>query len=96
MKALPFILTPSGHLYEADEAIQPATHYLYTADDHVHVKRLRDALQEAQRAINSMKAEAETAGAGGDEQMLQDAAEAISNEGLQADMAIRAALKEPQ
>lgn len=49
------------------------------------------ALEDAQRAINSMKVEAETA-AQGDEQMMLEACETISNEGLQADMAIRAAL----
>lgn len=38
-----------------------------------------------------MKVEAETAGQG-DEQMMLEACETISNEGLQADMAIRAAL----
>lgn len=53
---------------------------------------LRTALEEALRAINSMKVEAETAGAGGDEQMLQEACEVISNEGLAASMAIDAAL----
>ncbi len=49
------------------------------------------ALEDAQRAINSMKVEAETA-AQGDEQMMLEACETISNEGLQAGMAIRAAL----
>ena len=49
------------------------------------------ALEDAQQAINSMKVEAETA-AQGDEQMMLEACETISNEGLQADMAIRAAL----
>lgn len=53
---------------------------------------LRAALIEARCAINSMKAEAEAAGAGGDEQMLQDACETISNEGPAASMAIDAAL----
>jgi hypothetical protein len=48
-------------------------------------------LEDAQRAINSMKVEAETA-AQGDEQMMLEACETISNEGLQAGMAIRAAL----
>jgi hypothetical protein len=56
------------------------------------LKRQRDmllrALKAAQRAINSMKVEAET-GAQGDEQMMLEAAEQISNEGLAADMAIR-------
>ena len=51
-------------------------------------------LEDAQRAINSMKVEAETA-AQGDEQMMLEACETISNEGLQADMAIRAALASP-
>ena len=49
------------------------------------------ALEEARSAINNMKVEAETA-AQGDEQMMLEACETISNEGLQADMAIRAAL----
>lgn len=53
---------------------------------------LRAALTEANRAINSMKVEAETAVAGGDEQMLQEACETISNEWLAASMAIDAAL----
>lgn len=59
-----------------------------------------DALKAAKRAINSMKVEAETAGAGGDQQMLQDACETISNEGLAAstalDKAIAALEAEPQ
>lgn len=55
------------------------------------VKELEDALTSAQQAINSMKVEAETA-AQGDEQMMLEACETISNEGLDADMAIRAAL----
>lgn len=49
------------------------------------------ALKDAQQAINSMKVEAETA-AQGDEQMILEACETISNEGLQADTAIRVAL----
>jgi hypothetical protein len=53
---------------------------------------LLEALRQAQRVINSMKQEAETAGVCGDEQMLQEACETISNEGLAADMAIRAAI----
>jgi len=52
---------------------------------------LVQALIGAQRAINSMKAEAETA-AQGDEQMMLDACEQISNEGLEASLAIQAAL----
>lgn len=55
------------------------------------VKEMEEALTSAQQAINSMKVEAETA-AQGDEQMMLDACETISNEGLQADMEIRAAL----
>lgn len=55
------------------------------------VKELEEALTSAQQAINSMKVEAETA-AQGDEQMMLEACETISNEGLQADMEIRAAL----
>ena len=55
------------------------------------VKELEEALSSAQQAINSMKVEAETA-AQGDEQMMLEACETISNEGLQADMEIRAAL----
>jgi hypothetical protein len=49
------------------------------------------ALEDAARAINSMKVEAETA-AQGDEQMMLEACEQISNEGLAASEAIRAAL----
>lgn len=49
------------------------------------------ALEDAQAAINSMKVEAETA-AQGDEQMMLEACEQISNEGLKASEAIRAAL----
>lgn len=52
---------------------------------------LREALIKASMAILSMKVEAETA-AQGDEQMMLEACEQISNEGLAADMAIRAAL----
>ena len=52
---------------------------------------LLDALEAARQAINSMKVEAET-GAQGDEQMMLDAAEVISTEGLEADGAIRAVL----
>ena len=52
---------------------------------------LVQALIGAQRAINSMKVEAETA-AQGDEQMMLDACEQISNEGLEASLAIQAAL----
>ena len=70
------------HLAALVEAQQPAPS---TAAD------LIAALEEARSAINSMKVEAETAGQG-DEQMMLEACETISNEGLQADMAIRAAL----
>lgn len=52
------------------------------------VKELEDALIRAKEAINSMKVEAETA-AQGDEQMMLEACETISNEGLDADMEIR-------
>lgn len=55
------------------------------------VKELEGALRGAQQAINGMKVEAETA-AQGDEQMMLEACETISNEGLQTDMEIRAAL----
>ena len=51
------------------------------------------ALSNARMAIESMKQSAETAGAGGDEQMLQEACESISQEGLEASEAIRAELK---
>lgn len=47
-----------------------------------------EALEHARAAISGMKTEAETAGAGGDEQMLQDAAETISNDGLEAETAL--------
>ena len=59
--------------------------------DATNAAHLIAALEEARSAINSMKVEAETA-AQGDEQMMLEACETISNEGLQADMAIRAAL----
>ena len=49
------------------------------------------ALLDAQSAIHSMKTEAETA-AQGDEQMMLEACEQISNEGLDAWMAIQATL----
>lgn len=52
---------------------------------------LVEALRNAQCAIQSMKAEAETA-AQGDEQMMLEACEQISNEGLGAWMAIKATL----
>lgn len=52
---------------------------------------LREALIKSSEAILSMKVEAETA-AQGDEQMMLEACEQISNEGLEAYMAIRAAL----
>lgn len=52
---------------------------------------LVQALIGAQRAINSMKVEAETA-AQGDEQMMLEACEQISNEGLDAWMAIQSTL----
>lgn len=55
-------------------------------------KALRAALDDAKGAINSMKVEAETA-AQGDEQMMLEACEQISNEGLQASMGIDAALR---
>lgn len=52
---------------------------------------LREALIKSSEAILSMKVEAETA-AQGDEQMMLEACEQISNEGLEAYMAIRATL----
>lgn len=52
---------------------------------------LVEALRNAQCAIQSMKAEAETA-AQGDEQMMLEACEQISNEGLDAWMAIQSTL----
>lgn len=63
----------------------------FSGDRLAVAEELLDALRSAQEAINSMKVEAETA-AQGDEQMMLDACEAISNEGLQADMAIRAVI----
>lgn len=56
---------------------------------------LVQALIGAQRAINSMKVEAETA-AQGDEQMMLDACEQISNEGLEASLAIQAVIDAAQ
>ena len=57
----------------------------------VKYPELRAALIEAQRAINSMKVEAETA-AQLDEQAMLEAMETISNQGLAADTAIRRVL----
>lgn len=54
-----------------------------------------EALRTAQRAIESMKQEAETA-AMLDETAMLEALERISNDGLAADMAIRAALQSAQ
>jgi hypothetical protein len=54
---------------------------------------LLEALKEAQRAINSMKVEAENGAVIGDEQGMLDACEQISKEGLEADMAIRALIQ---
>lgn len=53
--------------------------------------RYKIALVSAKQAINSMKVEAETA-AQGDEQMMLEACEQISNEGLAASIAIDAAM----
>ncbi|WP_053284510.1 hypothetical protein [Comamonas testosteroni] len=55
------------------------------------VPALQEALREAKYAIGSMKTEAETA-AQGDEQMMLEACEQISNEGLEASLAIDAVL----
>lgn len=55
------------------------------------VPALQEALREAKYAITSMKMEAETA-AQGDEQMMLEACEQISNEGLEASLAIDAVL----
>lgn len=57
-------------------------------------ERYKIALVSAKQAINSMKVEAETA-AQGDEQMMLEACEQISNEGLAASIAIDAAM-DPQ
>lgn len=56
-----------------------------------NVPALQEALREAKYAISSMKTEAETA-AQGDEQMMLEACEQISNEGLEASLAIDAVL----
>lgn len=56
-----------------------------------NVPALRAALEDAKAAINSMKVEAETA-AQGDEQMMLEACEQISTEGLAASLAIDAVL----
>lgn len=56
-----------------------------------NVPALRSALEDSKAAINSMKAEAETA-AQGDEQMMLEACEQISKEGLEASLAIDAVL----
>lgn len=54
-------------------------------------RRYLKALGRAKGAINSMKVEAETA-AQGDEQMMLEACEQISNEGLAASQAIDTAM----
>ena len=56
-----------------------------------NVPELRESLRKAKCAINSMKAEAETA-AQGDEQMMLEACEQISKEGREASLAIDAVL----
>ena len=60
-------------------------------DSRRKLKAQAKALIAARKAINSMKVEAETA-AQGDEQMMLDACERISNEGLDASAAIDAAI----
>lgn len=59
--------------------------------DQLEAARYKIALVSAKQAINSMKVEAETA-AQGDEQMMLEACEQISNEGLAASIAIDAAM----
>jgi hypothetical protein len=59
------------------------------ADEALMREALR-VLENTRAAISGMKAEAETAGAGGDEQMLQDAVETISNDGLEAETVLYA------
>lgn len=66
-----------------------------TSAQEAQIARLREALENAQRAINSMKVEAETSSFH-DEESMREACELISQEGLEADTAIRAALKETQ
>ena len=60
-------------------------------DSRRKLKAQAKALIAARKAINSMKVEAETA-APGDEYMMRDACERISNEGLDASTAIDAAI----
>ena len=60
-------------------------------DSRRKLKAQAKALIAARKAINSMKVEAETA-AQGDAQMMLDACERISNEGLDASTAIDAAI----
>lgn len=88
-----------GSLAREYRASMPAGVLHLWAADAVSALRLQDAkimalqcaLEDAGCAINSMKAEAEN-GAQGDEQMMLEACEQISNEGLQASMEIAAAL----
>ena len=60
-------------------------------DSRRKLKAQAKALIAARKAINSLKVEAETA-AQGDAQMMLDACERISNEGLDASTAIDAAI----
>lgn len=79
---------PAGmKLSKASEAVGT----LPSASARENVPALRAALEDAKAAINSMKAEAETA-AQGDEQMMLEACEQISKEGLEASLAIDAVL----
>lgn len=74
----------SHHLGETDSDAAPQAQDVQDAV-------LRDALISARQAIGSMKVEAETA-AHGDEQMMLEACEQISIEGLNASLAIDAAI----
>ena len=87
----------SGHYQPADwyrnfarAVIGVALNHL-VRDSRRKLKAQAKALIAARKAINSMKVEAETA-AQGDAQMMLDACERISNEGLDASTAIDAAI----
>ena len=87
----------SGHYQPADwyrdfaRAVTEVALKQLIRDSRRKLKAQTKALIAARKAINSMKVEAETA-AQGDAQMMLDACEHISNEGLDASTAIDAAI----
>ena len=91
------IHSEAGHYMPADwfrnfarAVVDVALNHL-VRDSRRKLKAQAKALIAARKAINSMKVEAETA-AQGDAQMMLDACERISNEGLDASTAIDAAI----